>query len=95
MSEAKETTEAADTARRVEVLVRWLPGWYASRLHAVKNGIELPTGMATIRSLCGAFVYGKAPTDWAQRRMDKGIPNCRHCEKLTPNALLCRAGPER
>lgn len=69
----------------VDVNVRWLPGWYASRLHALPED-KVPPGRQQEKSLCGEYVYGKAPTDWAQRRVDKGVPHCKRCEKLlTPN----------
>lgn len=59
----------------------WLTGRYASRLHAVSSEVDLPTGHKTIQAKCGAFVYGKAPHDFAQRKLDNGVPRCKHCEK--------------
>lgn len=64
----------------VDVDVRWLPGWYASRLHAIPVD-KIPQGQNEEESLCGAYVFGKAPTDWAQRRVDKGVPHCKRCER--------------
>lgn len=69
----------------VDVNVRWLPGWYASRLHALPED-KVPTGTGVEQALCGQLVYGKARTNWAQRKIDKGVPHCKRCEKLlTPN----------
>ena len=66
--------------------VLWLPGWYATKLHALPATVNLPFGHSTAKSVCGAYVYGKAPTDWAQRNVDKGLARCKHCErKLAPN----------
>lgn len=63
----------------------WLPSWYATRLHAVHESRELPTGMATIFAECGVQVYGKAPTEWAQRKINKGVQHCKKCEKIIAN----------
>jgi len=71
-----------DKPHPVEGSVVWLPGWYASRLHAYPENKELPIEYATAHSICGAFIYGKAPTDWAQRKIDKGVPRCKKCEKI-------------
>lgn len=77
------------------VNVRWLPGWYASRLHAIHVD-KIPQGRKEEKSLCGAYVFGEAPTDWAQRRVDKGVPHCKRCEKLlTPNVRANRRAPEQ
>jgi hypothetical protein len=64
-----------------------LPGWYATRLHAVPEGKEIPKGQVSIQAECGAWVYGVAPTDWAQRKVEKGPPRCKRCEKLTSAEL--------
>ena len=64
----------------------WLPGWYATKLHAVSQDKELPVGMGSIMAECGAFIYGKAPTEWAQRKVDKGVPHCKKCERLLNKA---------
>jgi len=86
MSEAEnqQNTPSVTSVRVEGVVMRhhWLPGWYATRLHAVADGTELPKGQACVQARCGAWVYGQAPTDWAQRRMDKGIAHCKRCAKL-------------
>ena len=66
---------------QVDANVRWLPGWYASRLHALPAD-KVPLGRQQEKSLCGEYVYGNAPTDWAKRRIDKGVPHCKRCEKM-------------
>ena len=75
--------------------VKWLPGWYASRLHALPATVPIGANRTdTAKAVCGAHVYLKAATGYAQRRMDRGVPHCKHCERaLTPDA---KAGtPER
>lgn len=69
-----------DTSKTPEQPV-WLPGWYATRLHALPANKGVPQGSVAAQALCGAWVYGKAPTEWAQRKMDKGVPHCKLCEK--------------
>jgi hypothetical protein len=66
----------------LERIVSWLPGWYATRLHAIPAESKRPEGYAPAQALCGAWVYSKPVTAWAQRRVDKGIPHCKRCEKL-------------
>jgi len=65
---------------------RWLAGWYATRLHAVKadagrtnyNDKLMPTEFV---AECGAHVYEVPPTNWAQARFAQGLPRCKHCER--------------
>lgn len=58
----------------------WLAGWYATRLHAVKDGaFECSDG---IQSVCGAWVYRAPRTEWAAKNMQLGIPRCKHCERI-------------
>lgn len=68
-------------------MMKWLPGWYASRLHAVQAdkapGLE---GRQQAQAVCGAWVYGKAPTEWAQRYVDRGVPHCKRCQKKLADA---------
>ena len=71
--------EAPIVAGPLEASVRWLPGWYATRLHAVPKGAG-ETGHYLV-ALCGAIVYEKARTEWAQRKVDKGVPHCKLCER--------------
>jgi len=62
---------------------RWLPGWYATRLHAYPVDAPPPkTVVSAVRAVCGAYVYAEPQTDWAQRRVDRGIPRCKHCERM-------------
>lgn len=63
----------------------WLSGWYASRLHAVRE--VTAQGMSPQRSICGAWVYDFPPTRWARKKVDAGVPHCRHCEALVNGAL--------
>lgn len=78
---------AAGVDVRVEAGVRWLPGWYATKLHACPRDGEAMRGQQSRQAICGAWVYDKAPTEWAQRRVDKGLRHCRRCSaKLPPNA---------
>ena len=58
----------------------WLSGWYASRLHAVRE--VTAQGISPQRSICGALVYAFPPTRWARKKVDAGVPHCRHCEAL-------------
>jgi hypothetical protein len=51
----------------VERGVRWLAGWYATRLHAVPEDQAQATKDAR-QALCGAWVYGQARTEWAEKR---------------------------
>ena len=96
MSKDDETPKPTDEAGRIDGLVRWLPGWYASRLHALPADVDLPQGRATARSVCGEFVFGKAQTEWAQRQVDRGVPHCKRCQmKLQPNAVLSDTATER
>ena len=63
--------------------VKWLPGWYASRLHAVPTEKAPSTeGRQQAQAICGQWIYGKAPTEWAQRYGDRGVPHCKRGEKL-------------
>lgn len=56
---------------------KWFAGWYATRLHAVPTS---PEGYPhSLQAECGAWVYPVLPNDWAQRRMDKGLPRCKKC----------------
>jgi len=65
---------------------RWLVGWHARWLHAVKaddagtnyNYSVLPTQYV---AECGARVYETPPNDQARERLDEGLPRCRLCEK--------------
>jgi len=65
---------------------RWLVGWYATRLHAVKaddagtnyNYGTMPTEYV---AECGVRVYETPPNDWARERLDGGLPRCSFCEK--------------
>jgi hypothetical protein len=66
--------------------IKWLPGWYANRLHALPAD-KVPPGHQQEQSLCGQYVYSKAHTDWAQRRLDNGVPHCKWCEKLLAKRL--------
>lgn len=63
----------------------WLAGWYATKLHATrKELLRLPANgdYGSIRAECGAWVYKKPRTAWAAKKMDKGIPHCKHCERI-------------
>ena len=64
----------------------WKSGWYASRLHAVPRDVVFPPGrMATVKSLCGTSVYNSPPREWAQRKLERGIPQCEHCKRILLN----------
>ena len=72
------------TEKTHEPAVVWLAGWYATRLHAVlcHDQSKLPMGRRSyIESECGQIVYA-IHTDWAQRRIGRGIPRCKHCERI-------------
>lgn len=60
----------------------WLPNWYATRLHAVGDGVDIPTGCSSTLAVCGVWAYGSGQTDWAKRRIEKGLRNCKNCEKI-------------
>jgi len=61
----------------------WLVGWYATKLHAVPAGVEVPTSeYQGIRTVCGAHVYCKPRTEWAAANLKRGVPRCKHCERL-------------
>lgn len=59
--------------------MNWLAGWYATKLHAIET---IPDGISNGRSICGAFVYRYPRTLWAKKRFDKGLPHCKHCERM-------------
>lgn len=67
--------------------VIWLPGWYASRLHAVPSTSRLPEHrLDTVTAICGQQVYKEAQTEWAKRYLERGVPHCKRCErKISPN----------
>ena len=73
----------------VERGVRWLAGWYATRLHAVPEDQAQATKDAR-QALCGAWVYGQARTEWAEKRVAAGLKTCGHCKRrlLPPNTEL-------
>ena len=80
----------------VDSVVGWLPGWYAARLHALPKTVPIGTNrLDTAKALCGAFVYRDAPTDWAQRRVNKGVPRCKHCERMLLEAQRSASGSAR
>lgn len=65
--------------------MRWWPGWYVDRLHAVSDGV-----LETIRSapaLCGRL-YVYPPTGqvmqngWQAKRLATGVPKCKHCLRI-------------
>lgn len=60
----------------------WLMNWGASRLHAVNGDVELPSGISSTQSLCGTWVYGAAPTEWARKKEEAGIAKCKRCERM-------------
>lgn len=70
----------------VERGVRWLAGWYATRLHAVPEAQAQPTKDAR-QAMCGAWVYGVPRTEWAEKRVAAGLKTCGHCKRrlLPPN----------
>ena len=61
-----------------ETKVYWLPGWYCTRLHA---STKVPVDKYET-ALCGECVYATPQTEWAQRRFDRGVPHCKHCERI-------------
>lgn len=56
----------------------WLAGWYATKLHATSKGAT----SGEVRGLCGAWVYKTPKTNWARKRIEKGISRCKHCERI-------------
>jgi hypothetical protein len=60
---------------------KWFAGWYATRLHCVSvanlGGIDNAG-----RAVCGAWCYEKPKTEYAARLLAKGVPRCKHCERL-------------
>lgn len=74
---------------QVERGIRWLAGWYATRLHAVPEAQAQPTKDAR-QGLCGAWVYGMPRTEWAEKRVAAGLQTCGHCKRrlLPPNSRV-------
>ena len=62
----------------------WCAGWYATKLHAVPvaKHCATETKYADMESVCGAYVYKEARTPWAERKIEKGIAKCKHCERM-------------
>lgn len=73
----------------------WLAGWYATRLHAVNvKYLEIMRDDFSkykterepwIKSVCGAWVREEPKTEWAAKKIAKGIPKCKHCERMIKN----------
>lgn len=60
--------------------VKWLAGWYATRLHAVPESYAEPTKVPR-QAICGAWVTGQPRTDWAEKRIAAGLQTCSHCRR--------------
>jgi hypothetical protein len=56
----------------------WLAGWYATRLHYLTGS---DPGPGPHSALCGAYVYAKPSTEWAEKKINAGLPHCKHCER--------------
>ena len=60
---------------------KWFAGWYATRLHCVSVANLGGTDNAG-RAMCGAWCYEQPKTEYAARRLAKGVKRCKHCERL-------------
>lgn len=87
----EEATVTPAPLGQVERGVRWLAGWYATRLHAVPEDQAQPTKVER-QALCGAWVYGVPRTEWAEKRVAAGLKTCGHCKRrlLPPNVGVNR-----
>lgn len=98
VSEAMCAAAMSDTTNTVKVSegvpavlgVRWLAGWYATRLHAVHKD-AVPDGKDGAQAVCGKWVYAQPRTNRAARKIAAGLTRCKHCERqLLPSTLLAR-----
>jgi hypothetical protein len=67
------------------VVFAWHAGWYATRLHCIQIADTGGTDNAG-RAVCGAWCYEKPKTEWAARRLAKGVQRCKHCERIVAGA---------
>jgi len=75
------------SARPEYARVNWLVGWYATRLHAVPNCL-IVSGASSQHAVCGAEVYLRPKTDWAERKVAKGVRRCKQCERILAKTLV-------
>ena len=77
-------TDSGFRERPADLRIRWCAGWYATRLHAIsEEQLEVTKHSGDQGyAFCGAKVSSVVRTAWAQKRIDKGIPRCKHCERI-------------